>query len=285
MYYSGTALTPGVYAWVFDTGGAYASAQAELLALRADSVILLRQSATRFQTITLTLAPTVSGSEVTVTGTQDRGASNQIPQGNGNIAVTVTPSESESEDIDQVARDAAATAQGEIDTHEASTHNTDTTARTAAATVQTELTAHEATPHGGGGGAGVDQTARDAAATAQGEIDTHEASTHNTDITAQSTALNARQTAEQAQTAIETHEASTHNTDTTARNASAAAQSTKYNAQGVWFLDYTFTTARSTGAERTSDGGTGAQYRQWTRTTEQYLLTYDARGADGGGKC
>ena len=41
--------------------------------------------------------------------------------------------------------------------------------------------------------------------------------THNTDITAQSTALNARQTAEQAQTTVETHRASTHNTDGTAR--------------------------------------------------------------------
>ena len=163
---------------------------------------------------------------------------------------------------DQTARDSAATAQSEIDAHEASTHNTDTTARstarnarqvgeqaqttietheasthnhdstartaaaaaqTTANTARTELTAHEGTPHGGGGT--TDQTARDSAAAAQSEIDTHEVSTHNTDTTARSTARNARQTAEQAQTGLETHEASTHNTDAGARTAAANAQS------------------------------------------------------------
>ena len=75
-------------------------------------------------------------------------------------------------------------------------------------------------------GDGTDQVARDAATAAQTEIDTHEASTHNTDITAQSTALNARQVGEQAQTTIETHEASEHNHDATARTAAGAAQTT-----------------------------------------------------------
>ena len=103
-------------------------------------------------------------------------------------------------DVDQTARDAAAAAQGEIDTHEVSPHNTDT-------------------------------TARNAATAAQSEIDAHEASTHNTDITARSTARNARQTGEQAQTTIETHEASTHNTDTTARTAAGAAQTTANTAR------------------------------------------------------
>ena len=138
---------------------------------------------------------------------------------------------------DQTARDSAATAQSEIDAHEASTHNTDTTARstarsarqvgeqaqttietheasthnhdstartaaaaaqTTANTARTELTAHEGTPHGGGGGAGVDQTARDSAATAQGEIDAHEASTHNHDAGARTGAANAQITADTA---------------------------------------------------------------------------------------
>ena len=96
---------------------------------------------------------------------------------------------------DQTARDAAAAAQSEIDTHEASTHNTDSAARASAAE-------------------------------AQAEIDTHESSTHNTDLTAQSTALNARQVGEQAQTELETHRNSTHNHDATARTAARAAKTT-----------------------------------------------------------
>ena len=53
-----------------------------------------------------------------------------------------------------MARDAAASAQADVDAHEASPHNTDTTARAAAATAkgaadtaQADLDAHEATPH------------------------------------------------------------------------------------------------------------------------------------------
>ena len=69
---------------------------------------------------------------------------------------------------DQVARDAAATAQTELDTHEASTHNEDATARTNAASAQTaaenaqtEVTTHAALPHN------TDQVARDGVDTAQ----------------------------------------------------------------------------------------------------------------------
>ena len=58
---------------------------------------------------------------------------------------------------DQTARDAAAAAQGDIDTHEAEPHNTDTTARTNAATAQataetarSEIDDHEANHPSGG---------------------------------------------------------------------------------------------------------------------------------------
>ena len=52
--------------------------------------------------------------------------------------------------------------QADLVAHETSAHNTDTAARTAAATAQSELDAHEATPHGEGGGDG--QTAQQVAA-------------------------------------------------------------------------------------------------------------------------
>ena len=96
--------------------------------------------------------------------------------------------------VDQTARDSAAAAQTEVDTHETSTHNTDTTARADAATAQSEIDTHEASTHN------TDVTARTAAATAQGEIDTHEASTHNTDTAARSAAA-------AAQGEIDTHKA------------------------------------------------------------------------------
>ena len=184
---------------------------------------------------------------------------------------------------DQTARNAAATAQSEIDAHEASTHNTDTTARSTARNArqtgeqaQTTIETHEALTHNTdttarnaaaaaqtaatntnsalvaheanhpSGGAGTDQTARDAAAAAQSEIDTHEVSTHNTDTVARSTARNARQTAEQAQTGLETHEASTHNTDAGARTAAANAQSAVEDHERT--IHNTDTTARDAAA-------------------------------------
>ena len=54
----------------------------------------------------------------------------------------------------------AATAQGEIDTHEAAPHNTDTTARAAAAAAQGDIDAHKANHPAGGGGADAAARAR-----------------------------------------------------------------------------------------------------------------------------
>ena len=101
---------------------------------------------------------------------------------------------------DQMARDAAASAQADVDAHKASPHNTDATARDAAATAQ-----------------GTADGAQTAAAAAQAESDAHEATPHNTDATARAAAANA-------QSAIEAHERTTHNTDETARTAASAAQ-------------------------------------------------------------
>ena len=121
----GNAITPGIYEWVFDTGGAYASAQAELLALMPFDEIEIRQSATRHQLISVTLVPTLSGDNVTVTGTLDRGLSNEIPQSGANVTVLLVPGPIQG--VDQMARDS-------ILEHEASAHNTDTTARASART-------------------------------------------------------------------------------------------------------------------------------------------------------
>ena len=107
---------------------------------------------------------------------------------------------------DQTARDAAAAAQGaaataqaDLDAHEASTHNTDQTARTAAANArataeqsQADLDAHEATPHN------FDTIARDAAADAQSAIDDHERAPHNTDGAARTAAAAAQDRADNA---------------------------------------------------------------------------------------
>ena len=206
--YQATVLPGQVDNWRFGTGSTFADNRAALLALADDDTILIYQSASRFQTITVSGTPTLSGTVVLVTGIADRGSSLELPRGFGGSTITLTPAPSGGGDgVDQTARDSAASAQ------------------TTADGAQTEIDAHEATTHN------TDSTARTAAATAQSEIEAHEASTHNTDITAQSTALNARQTAEQAQTTIETHERATHNTDTTARNAAAAAQTTANTAR------------------------------------------------------
>ena len=129
----------------------------------------------------------------------------------GQLVITFEDGSTDALDLvagDQTARDSAASAQSEIDAHEASTHNTDTVARSTARNArqvgeqaQNTIEAHEGTPHGGGGG--VDQTAR-------AGLETHEASTHNTDTVARSTARNARQVGEQAQNTIEAHEGTPH---------------------------------------------------------------------------
>ena len=192
--YVGTSISPGVFEWVFDTGGAYASAQAELLALMPFDEVEIRESATRYQLIAVTVIPTLSGDNVTVTGTTTPRLSHERPQSNANVTVLLIPGPIQG--VDQMARD-------EILEHEASAHNTDTTARASARTailqandanvaadtaqlaadaaqaaadnadadaiaaqatantaqvgvnsVRTDLTAHEANHPGGGGGGG-----------------------------------------------------------------------------------------------------------------------------------
>ena len=123
--YVGTAISPGIYEWVFDTGGAYASAQAELLALMPFDEVEIRQSATRHQLISVTLVPTLSGDNVTVTGTTTPRLSHERPQSNANVTVLLIPGPVQG--VDQMARDS-------IFEHEASAHNTDTTARASART-------------------------------------------------------------------------------------------------------------------------------------------------------
>ena len=139
--------------------------------------------------------------------------------------------------VDQTARDAAATAQGEIDTHEASTHNTDPTARAAVANVMTEIDTHEASTHN------TDPTARTAAAAAQtdadaaqAEIDSHEASPHNEDATARANATAAQDAADNAQTEGLSHAALPHNTDQVARAGVDTAQQAA-NAAGAAAMD------------------------------------------------
>ena len=185
--YEGAAGVAQVDNWRFGASGGFEDARAPLLALRSGDTILIRANASRHQTITLTATPTLAGVRVLVMGTADRGRSAELPLNNGSVTITLTPTPSGGGDgTDQTARNAAATAQAEIDAHELATHNTDATARAAAATTQTE-------------------------------IDNHEASTHNTDTAARTGAANA-------QTFAQDHAASTHNTDGTARAAANAAQ-------------------------------------------------------------
>ncbi len=185
--YEGAAGVAQVDNWRFGASGGFEDARAPLLALRSGDTILIRANASRHQTITLTATPTLAGVRVLVMGTADRGRSAELPLNNGSVTITLTPAPSGGGDgTDQTARNAAATAQAEIDAHELATHNTDATARAAAATTQTE-------------------------------IDNHEASTHNTDTAARTGAANA-------QTFAQDHAASTHNTDGTARAAANAAQ-------------------------------------------------------------
>ena len=122
---------------------------------------------------------------------------------------------------DQIARDAAAAAQG-------TANNAATAATAAAATANANTGRLDAFPAGTGG---VDQTARDAADgaqaaadAAQADLDTHEGTPHNTDATARDAAAAAQAAAAAAQGAIAAHERAPHNTDGTARTAASAAQ-------------------------------------------------------------
>ena len=89
----------------------------------------------------------ISGGSLVVTFADGSIETHTLPAGGGGGGSTV----------DQTARDAASTAQGDIDTHEGTPHNTDTTARGAATTAQTTAT-----------------TAQGTANTAQSEITAHE---------------------------------------------------------------------------------------------------------------
>ena len=156
--YHGAVDVGQIDTWTFNAGTGYDADQTALLALTVNDSIEFTQSVSRHQTVTLTSIPTLFNTTVTVRGRADRGLSSQIPA-NGQVSVMLIPGAIQG--LDQTARDAAAeaaadaaTAQGEIDTHEASTHNTDTTARTAAATAQSDIDDHELNhPSGGGGGA------------------------------------------------------------------------------------------------------------------------------------
>ena len=158
VFYNGNT-TP--LEWVFATGGAFNSAQAELLALVARDEIEIKQSATRFQLITLTATPTLSGDNVTVTGTTPPRLNHERPENNAAVTVTLIPGPIQG--VDQVARDAAGEAEATADA------------------AQTDITDHE-TNHPSAG-TGIDQTARDAATAAQGTADANAVTqtTHDTD--------------------------------------------------------------------------------------------------------
>ena len=106
--FHGTAITVGIYEWIFDVGGSYGAAQAQLLALTTHDEIEIRQHATRHQLVTLTSSPTLSAGHVTVTGTLDRGSSFLLPEDNADVSVTLIPGPIQG--VDQTARDDAAAA-------------------------------------------------------------------------------------------------------------------------------------------------------------------------------
>ena len=172
VYFSGTAISPGIYEWVFDTSGAFAADQALLLALAQFDEVEIRESASRHQLISVTIAPTLSDDNVTVTGTLDRGLSFEIPQNNAPVTIMLIPGPIQG--VDQMARDS-------IFEHEASTHNTDSTARTNARNAR--LVAEDAQVDAA--------TAQAAAGTAQTSADT-----------ADTNAANAQTTANTAQTGV-----------------------------------------------------------------------------------
>ena len=149
VYYAAEALAGEVDTWIFSTGSNDV-ARDQLTDLEIGDVIRIEQQnfTTRYQTITLTLAPDLNGLNVSIFGTADRAGQFEIPGASATVTVSVIPPSP----VDQTARDDAATAQSDIDAHELTAHNTDTTARTAAAAATAEITAHEATPHGGGSG-------------------------------------------------------------------------------------------------------------------------------------
>ena len=106
--------------WRFNTT-ANPTAQAELLELAAGDMIVIEESASRHQTITLTETPTVASGIVTVTGIPDRVTGSQIPDAFADVEVTLVPGPIQG--VDQTARASANAAQADVDAHEATTHN------------------------------------------------------------------------------------------------------------------------------------------------------------------
>ena len=152
--YVGTAISPGIFEWIFDTGGSFSAARAQLLALTAHDEIEIRQTAARHQLITLTLAPTLSGDNVTVTGTTTPRLNHERPASNSNVTVTLIPGPIQG--VDQTARDDAAAA---LAAHAgmATAHHTPPTGGTDDAAVQALINTHAAMPnvhHAPGDGTG-----------------------------------------------------------------------------------------------------------------------------------
>ena len=145
VYYAAEALAGEVDTWVFSTGSNDV-ARAQLTDLEIGDVIRIEQTnfTTRYQTITLTLAPTIQGLNVSIFGTADRAGQFEIPETNAAVTVILIPPSP----VDQTARDDAASAQSTA----TGAATAAATAQTTADTANTDLATHEATPHGGGGG-------------------------------------------------------------------------------------------------------------------------------------
>ena len=148
VVYSGTALAGQVDTWLFAASGGWFGSQAQLLVLLPGDTITIRQNATRFQVVEVSVEPTVSNNIVTVSGTTERALASQIPQSNASVTIIISPGPLQGED--KTARAAAAAVQDNLDDHEGSTHNTDATARLAAqgahvlaGQVETDLNLHE----------------------------------------------------------------------------------------------------------------------------------------------
>ena len=151
----------------------------------------------------LGLSDAVSAAQAAV-GTVGNPVTGLAVQG-GHLVVTFEDGSTDELDLpagqdaaDQVARDAAAAAQSEIDTHEASEHNTDTTARSTA------------------------RNARQVGKQAQTTIETHAASEHNHDATARTAARAAEAAAAAAAAAAGAGRVDLHKDTATYRRTSAS---------------------------------------------------------------
>ena len=100
--YVGDVQIGEVDTWIFHTGGAFSDDRQPLLDLAIGDTVEIVQSVTRHQTVTVTAASTISGNILTVTGTGDRGLSNQIPADGATVTITLTPGPIEG--VDKTAR-------------------------------------------------------------------------------------------------------------------------------------------------------------------------------------